>query len=171
MGSNPAGWAGSRFRLLARSADAEISITLDPEMAFGSGEHGSTRGALVLLDRFIQPDDRVLDLGTGSGILAIAAVKLGPGTRWASRSMPKRCRSRPPTSSGTVSAGAVTLLHGDAAELAPLCGPADLIVSNILRGAEHRAASGDREDASSRWHRESSRGWSRASPITSVRRC
>ena len=46
-------------------------------MAFGSGEHGSTRGALVLLDRFVQPGDRVLDLGTGSGILAIAAVKLG----------------------------------------------------------------------------------------------
>jgi ribosomal protein L11 methyltransferase len=62
------------------TSDAEISVTLDPETAFGSGEHGSTRGALVLLDRFIQPGDRVLDLGTGSGILAIAAVKLGVST-------------------------------------------------------------------------------------------
>ena len=49
----------------------------DPETAFGSGEHGSTRAALALLKRHLRPGDRVLDLGSGSGILAIAAVKLG----------------------------------------------------------------------------------------------
>ena len=50
---------------------------LDPETAFGSGEHGSTRAALTLLERHLVPGHRVLDLGSGSGILAIAAVKLG----------------------------------------------------------------------------------------------
>src|SRR3954449_8626416 len=54
-----------------------LTIVLDPETAFGSGEHGSTRAALALLSRLIEPGDRVLDLGSGSGILTIAAIKLG----------------------------------------------------------------------------------------------
>ncbi|HEU5305023.1 MAG TPA: 50S ribosomal protein L11 methyltransferase, partial [Gemmatimonadales bacterium] len=53
------------------------TVVLDPETAFGSGEHGSTRVALTLLEQLISPDSQVLDLGSGSGILAIAAVKLG----------------------------------------------------------------------------------------------
>ena len=48
-----------------------------PRRAFGTGEHGSTRAALPLLDRHLPAGDRVLDLGSGSGILAIAAAKLG----------------------------------------------------------------------------------------------
>ena len=114
--------------------DAEISVTVDPEMAFGSGEHGSTRGALVLLDRFIQPGDRVLDLGTGSGILAIAAVKLGArqaiGIEIDGEAIPVAAAN---IDRNHVT-GDVTLLHGDAVELAPLCAPVDLVVSNILRG-------------------------------------
>lgn len=55
----------------------DIVITIDPQMAFGTGEHASTRGALRLLEQAIQPRARVLDLGTGSAVLAIAAAKLG----------------------------------------------------------------------------------------------
>ena len=58
-------------------AVGEVSIVLDPESAFGSGEHGSTRAALTLLERILKPGERVLDLGSGSGVLAIAAAKLG----------------------------------------------------------------------------------------------
>ncbi|MFL5522241.1 MAG: 50S ribosomal protein L11 methyltransferase, partial [Gemmatimonadales bacterium] len=43
---------------------------IDPETAFGTGEHGSTRAALALLERHVQPGDRMLDLGSGSGILS-----------------------------------------------------------------------------------------------------
>lgn len=52
-------------------------IVIDPEMAFGTGEHATTRGALRFLEQCVQPGDRVLDVGTGSAILAIAAAMCG----------------------------------------------------------------------------------------------
>ena len=55
----------------------DVVITLDPGMAFGTGHHPTTRMCLELLERHVEPGDRVLDLGCGSGILSIAAVKLG----------------------------------------------------------------------------------------------
>lgn len=55
----------------------DVEIVLDPGMAFGTAEHGTTRGCLRLLDRAVRAGDRVLDVGAGSGILAIAAALLG----------------------------------------------------------------------------------------------
>lgn len=55
----------------------EVVIEIDPGMAFGTGLHPSTRLCLMLLERHLTPGMEVLDLGTGSGILAIAAAKLG----------------------------------------------------------------------------------------------
>jgi ribosomal protein L11 methyltransferase len=59
------------------AAPGQIVLDVDPQMAFGTGEHATTRGCLRLLDGVIQPGDRVLDVGSGSAILAIAAVRLG----------------------------------------------------------------------------------------------
>lgn len=56
---------------------AECVVELDPEMAFGTGEHGSTRTAIRLLARAASDSMRVLDVGAGSGILSIVAAKLG----------------------------------------------------------------------------------------------
>lgn len=57
----------------------DLVIELDPGMAFGSGLHPSTRLGLMLLEEHVHPGERVLDVGTGSGILAIAAARLGAG--------------------------------------------------------------------------------------------
>jgi ribosomal protein L11 methyltransferase len=55
----------------------EVVVDLDPGMAFGTGLHPSTRLSMLGVEQVVKPGDRVLDVGTGSGILAIAALKLG----------------------------------------------------------------------------------------------
>jgi ribosomal protein L11 methyltransferase len=109
------------------------AVVLDPESAFGSGEHGSTRAALTLLERHLRPGDRVLDLGSGSGILAIAAAKLGAAT---AVGIENDAEANPVAWRNAERNGvtaAVDFLEGDAGDLAPLLGPADLLLSNILR--------------------------------------
>ncbi|MDE2750794.1 MAG: 50S ribosomal protein L11 methyltransferase [Chloroflexota bacterium] len=58
-------------------APGEIEIALDPGMAFGTGTHPTTQLCLEALERLIDPAQDLLDLGSGSGILSIAAAKLG----------------------------------------------------------------------------------------------
>ena len=111
----------------------DTTVVLDPETAFGSGEHGSTRAALTLLERHLRAGDRVLDLGSGSGILAIAAVKLGAvraiGIENDGEANPVAWRN----ARRNAVDDRVEFLDGDAGDLAPLLGPADLLLSNILR--------------------------------------
>lgn len=59
------------------AAPGQVVIEVDPQMAFGTGEHATTRGCLRLLDGVIREGARVLDVGSGSAILAITAVRLG----------------------------------------------------------------------------------------------
>jgi ribosomal protein L11 methyltransferase len=110
-----------------------LTIVLDPETAFGSGEHGSTRAALTLLARLLRRGDRVLDLGSGSGILAIAAIKLGAARAIGIELDPEanEVATRNAVRNGV--ADRIEFLEGDAGALAPLLGPADLLLSNILR--------------------------------------
>lgn len=58
----------------------DLVITVDPKMAFGNAEHGTTRGCVRLLGGVVASGERVLDVGSGSGILAIAAALLGAGS-------------------------------------------------------------------------------------------
>jgi ribosomal protein L11 methyltransferase len=116
----------------------QYDVVLDPETAFGSGEHGSTRAALALLDRHARPGDTVLDLGSGSGILSIAAAKLGAaraiGIETDDEAIPVARRNADRNGVAPL----VEFLDGDAADLAPLLGPADLLLSNILRTVNTR---------------------------------
>lgn len=57
--------------------DEELVVELDPGMAFGTGNHETTRMCVEALEKYVKTDTTVFDIGTGSGILAIAASKLG----------------------------------------------------------------------------------------------
>lgn len=58
----------------------EVELRLDPGMAFGTGLHPTTRGCLTLMQRTGPMPPRVLDVGSGSGVLALAALRLGAGS-------------------------------------------------------------------------------------------
>lgn len=111
------------------------TIILDPETAFGSGEHGSTRSALVLMDRLLRPGIGVLDLGSGSGILTIAAAKLGARRATGIEIDPDALPVAEKNAARNGVTDRVAFLLGDARALAPLLGPVELVVSNILRTA------------------------------------
>ena len=65
------------WKKLRKSDKGKIVLHIDPKMAFGTGHHETTRLSLVLLEEYVCPGATVLDFGSGTGILAIAAVKLG----------------------------------------------------------------------------------------------
>ena len=60
-------------------AEGEVTVLMDPGMAFGTGTHETTRLCAALLESYVTPGCTVLDVGCGSGILAISAAKLGAG--------------------------------------------------------------------------------------------
>jgi ribosomal protein L11 methyltransferase len=109
-----------------------IGIVLDPGMAFGTGHHASTRGCLVLLEHALQvrPGARVLDLGTGSGILAIAAVKLGAGEVWAVDIDAEACAVAVENASVNRVGDAIRI----ALDLAAVPGSFDIVLANLLAG-------------------------------------
>jgi ribosomal protein L11 methyltransferase len=109
----------------------EILILIDPKMSFGTGYHESTRLALLLIQRHIRHRPAVLDVGTGTGILAIAAVKLGARSalgvdtdEWAYHNAIENAALNGVRDT-------VHILHGDLT-VAP-AGQFDLIVCNIQR--------------------------------------
>jgi ribosomal protein L11 methyltransferase len=79
---------GARFYLAPAWRDdptpaGRFRIVVNPGMAFGTGVHETTQLCLEALEEFVKPGDRVLDVGTGSGILAQAAALLGAGKVYA----------------------------------------------------------------------------------------
>ncbi len=66
-----------RWKSLRKKDKGKIVLHIDPKMSFGTGHHETTRLCLALLESSIKQGDRVLDAGCGTGILAIASVKLG----------------------------------------------------------------------------------------------
>lgn len=62
------------------AGDYRCMIEIDPGITFGTGKHETTQLCIRQLSKFIKPDDAVLDVGCGSGILSIVSMKLGAGT-------------------------------------------------------------------------------------------
>jgi ribosomal protein L11 methyltransferase len=62
-------------------APGQIEIIIDPKQAFGTGHHATTRSMVQLLEKYLRSGMRAIDVGTGTGILAIAAAKLQPNVQ------------------------------------------------------------------------------------------
>jgi ribosomal protein L11 methyltransferase len=60
----------------------DVILEIDPGMAFGTGIHPTTRMCIAMIEKYLKPGDSFLDVGTGSGILMVAAAKLGSGRVW-----------------------------------------------------------------------------------------
>jgi ribosomal protein L11 methyltransferase len=117
---------------LARTEDAERTIVIDPGMAFGTGDHPTTRGVIRLMADIIQPGDTVADLGAGSAVLAIAAAKLGARSVAAIELDPDAIENAEENVERNGVADRVTVLEGDASVMLPLIGPVRVILVNII---------------------------------------
>lgn len=105
---------------------AAINLILDPGMAFGTGSHPTTRLCLEWLERNVSNACTVLDYGCGSGILAIAAARLGAGRVAGVDIDPQAVES----ARANAERNGVMALFADSAE--PVAGEYDLVVANIL---------------------------------------
>lgn len=113
----------------------DVVLVIDPGTGFGTAEHGTTRSCLRLLDAVVAPGDRILDAGCGSGILAIAAAKLGATDVLAVDHDPQACEPARENVVGNDVADAVTVsLDVVSEELLARLGPFHGIVANIRTG-------------------------------------
>jgi len=113
-------------------ADDDRTIVIDPEMAFGTGDHETTRGVLRLMQQVIRDGDVVADLGAGSAVLSIAAAKLGA----------RRCTAIELDADAIGNAefnvtangvgDRVSVIEGDAFALLPLIAPVRVVLANIV---------------------------------------
>lgn len=106
-----------------------FTVVIEPKMAFGTGHHETTRMALLGLEGQLKPGDRVLDVGTGSGILSIAAAKLGAGAVTAVDIEAQAIENARENLDLNRVGGLVRLIHGSVDLVA---GPFELIVSNMI---------------------------------------
>ena len=127
---------GSRLAIVPgwESYDTDrIRITMDPGLAFGTGTHETTALCLELLDSLVQGGERVLDVGTGSGILAIAALKLGAREADGVDIDPMCVRTAGENAERNGVDGRFRVLVGDLSDKAE--GVYDIITANIVAAA------------------------------------
>lgn len=107
----------------------QLVITIDPKMSFGTGYHETTRLVLKLMEKYVKPRTSVLDVGTGTGVLAIAGVLLGANSatgvdvdEWSYENALENIRLNHVE-------GKVEIIHGELSSVPD--GQFDLIVANI----------------------------------------
>jgi len=105
---------------------AAVNLILDPGMAFGTGSHPTTRLCLEWLERHVAEGATLLDYGCGSGILAIAAARLGAGRVAGVDIDPQAVEA----ARANAERNGVTALFADSTQ--PVAGEYDLVVANIL---------------------------------------
>ncbi|MDP9236093.1 MAG: 50S ribosomal protein L11 methyltransferase [Chloroflexota bacterium] len=120
-----------------REYDAEpddVVLTLDPGMAFGTGQHETTRMCLEAIERHVRAGMRVLDVGCGSGILSVAAARLG-ATAVQAIDIDPNCIRITRENARANAVGDVIRAECTATGDAPLgayAGEADVVVANII---------------------------------------
>jgi len=110
-------------------APGEVVIELDPGMAFGTGQHATTKGCLEALGRHLRGGEAVFDIGAGSGILSIAAAKLGAGRVVAIEVDESAAQIAAQNVALNDVANVVAIICGDG--LGCIRGRADVIVANL----------------------------------------
>ena len=110
-----------------------VKLILDPGLAFGTGGHETTSLCLEALDERVKGGERVLDIGTGSGILAIAALKLGAASAEGVDIDPVAVRTAGENAALNGTADKLTVLVGDLSDKAS--GTYDIITANIVANA------------------------------------
>jgi len=120
---------------LVHEEDLAHTVVIDPGMAFGTGEHPTTRGVIRLLAGVLRANDRVADLGAGSAVLSIAAVKLGAAHSFAIEIDNDAIGNAEANVARNHVADRVTVLEGDAAAMLPLVAPVNVVLANIISSA------------------------------------
>ncbi len=120
---------------LAGEYDHDTTIVIDPAMAFGTGEHATTRGVMRLMQGVVRPGDVVADLGAGSAVLSIAAAKLG-ARRVTAIELDADSIGNAEENVGANGVGEIVeVIEGDAATLLPLLAPVRVVLANIISSA------------------------------------
>ena len=110
--------------------DDEIVIEIDPGGAFGSGTHETTGMCVEFIEKYMKHGSRVFDIGTGSGILAICAAKLGANEVIAGDIDEEAVRTTKENIKINNLGNIVTVKHGDLMEV--VTGKADVVIANII---------------------------------------
>ena len=118
----PPGWTGPD----------DLVLSVDPGRAFGSGAHPTPRMCLAELERLVEPDSAVADIGSGSGVLAVAAARLGAALVVAVDIDPEAVRATAENADRNGVRGVVTTSDTPAEQLE--AGAYDLVVANIAAG-------------------------------------
>ena len=117
---------------LADGLDRAYTVVVDPGMAFGTGDHATTRSVVRLMQRIVVRDATVADLGAGSAVLAIAAAKLGARSVTAVELDPDAIGNATDNVERNGVGSVVHVIEGDALLLLPLLAPVDIILANIV---------------------------------------
>ena len=112
-----------------------INVYLDPGLAFGTGTHATTAMCLAALDDAVRGGERVVDYGCGSGILAIAALRLGASSALGVDNDPQALTaSRDNAERNQIEASSLEILFPESPGIDAWVGGSDLVVANILAG-------------------------------------
>lgn len=117
---------------LAASLDPSTTVIVEPAMAFGTGDHATTRGVLRLMQGVIRSGDTVADLGTGSAVLAIAAARLGAARVAAIELDPDAISNAEENVARNGVGDRVKVIEGDARILLALIGPVRVLLANVV---------------------------------------